>query len=160
MAFSTHIPEDHKVGVGAVIWAEAKYVSTLFAFLPYSQQIWAVWQTYSFHNSTSDLQTYCMYSCFNIQFLKSSFIDFQDSSCTVRKTDEPFWYLFNDGCVVVVQGRCDGTGRLYLVGCGYNAYPVGSEYAEYPQMDNKQQDRQRRKYRYIVHAEQNALTFR
>ncbi|XP_067116075.1 cytidine and dCMP deaminase domain-containing protein 1 [Osmerus mordax] len=58
------------------------------------------------------------------------------------------------------SGRCDGTGRLYLVGCGYNAYPVGSEYAEYPQMDNKQQDRQRRKYRYIVHAEQNALTFR
>ncbi|XP_034533265.1 cytidine and dCMP deaminase domain-containing protein 1 [Notolabrus celidotus] len=54
----------------------------------------------------------------------------------------------------------DGTGRLYLVGCGYNAYPAGSQYAEYPQMDNKQQDRQRRKYRYIIHAEQNALTFR
>ncbi|XP_023276040.1 cytidine and dCMP deaminase domain-containing protein 1 isoform X2 [Seriola lalandi dorsalis] len=55
---------------------------------------------------------------------------------------------------------CDGTGRLYLVGCGYNAYPAGSKYAEYPQMDNKQEDRQRRKYRFIVHAEQNALTFR
>ncbi|KAM3850747.1 cytidine and dCMP deaminase domain-containing protein 1 [Diretmus argenteus] len=55
---------------------------------------------------------------------------------------------------------CDGTGRLYLVGCGYNAYPAGSQYAEYPQMDTKQQDRQRRKYRYIIHAEQNALTFR
>ncbi|XP_060888844.1 cytidine and dCMP deaminase domain-containing protein 1 isoform X2 [Labrus mixtus] len=54
----------------------------------------------------------------------------------------------------------DGTGRLYLVGCGYNAYPAGSQYAEYPQMDNKQEDRQRRKYRYIIHAEQNALTFR
>uniref|UniRef100_A0AAZ3QAH9 Cytidine and dCMP deaminase domain-containing protein 1 n=1 Tax=Oncorhynchus tshawytscha TaxID=74940 RepID=A0AAZ3QAH9_ONCTS len=27
-------------------------------------------------------------------------------------------------------------------------------------MDTKQQDRQRRKYRYIIHAEQNALTFR
>ncbi|XP_075950571.1 cytidine and dCMP deaminase domain-containing protein 1 [Anarhichas minor] len=54
----------------------------------------------------------------------------------------------------------DGTGCLCLVGCGYNAYPAGSHYAEYPQMDNKQEDRQRRKYRYIVHAEQNALTFR
>ncbi|XP_019959469.1 cytidine and dCMP deaminase domain-containing protein 1 isoform X2 [Paralichthys olivaceus] len=55
---------------------------------------------------------------------------------------------------------CNGLGRLYLVGCGYNAYPAGSKYAEYPQMDTKQEDRQRRKYRYIVHAEQNALTFR
>lgn len=54
----------------------------------------------------------------------------------------------------------DGTGSLSLVGCGYNAYPAGSHYAEYPQMDNKQEDRQRRKYRYMVHAEQNALTFR
>ncbi|CAJ1086950.1 cytidine and dCMP deaminase domain-containing protein 1 [Xyrichtys novacula] len=54
----------------------------------------------------------------------------------------------------------DGTGCLHLVGCGYNAYPAGSHYAEYPQMDNKQEDRQRRKYRYIIHAEQNALTFR
>ncbi|KAM8903580.1 cytidine and dCMP deaminase domain-containing protein 1 isoform 2-T3 [Spinachia spinachia] len=53
-----------------------------------------------------------------------------------------------------------GTGHLCLVGCGYNAYPAGSHYAEYPQMDTKQEDRQRRKYRYIVHAEQNALTFR
>lgn len=58
------------------------------------------------------------------------------------------------------QAGSDGTGCLYLVGCGYNAYPAGSQYAEYPQMDNKQKDRQRRKYRYIVHAEQNALTFR
>lgn len=58
------------------------------------------------------------------------------------------------------QAGCDGTGRLYLVGCGYNAYPAGSQYAEYPQMDTKQQDRQRRKYRFIVHAEQSALTFR
>lgn len=49
---------------------------------------------------------------------------------------------------------------MYLVGCGYNAYPVGSEYAEFPQMDDKQEERQRRKYRYIIHAEQNALTFR
>lgn len=63
-------------------------------------------------------------------------------------------------CAHLFQGGCDGTGRLYLVGCGYNAYPVGSEYGEYPQMDNKEQDRQRRKYRYIIHAEQNALTFR
>ncbi|XP_022622394.1 cytidine and dCMP deaminase domain-containing protein 1 isoform X2 [Seriola dumerili] len=58
------------------------------------------------------------------------------------------------------EAGCDGTGRLYLAGCGYNAYPAGSKYAEYPQMDNKQEDRQRRKYRFIVHAEQNALTFR
>ncbi|XP_051283359.1 cytidine and dCMP deaminase domain-containing protein 1 [Dicentrarchus labrax] len=67
------------------------------------------------------------------------------------------------GAVIWAKGQSagsDGTGCLYLVGCGYNAYPAGSQYAEYPQMDNKQEDRQRRKYRYIVHAEQNALTFR
>ncbi|XP_032361949.1 cytidine and dCMP deaminase domain-containing protein 1 [Etheostoma spectabile] len=67
------------------------------------------------------------------------------------------------GAVIWAKGPSagmDGTGCLYLVGCGYNAYPAGSKYAEYPQMDNKQEDRQRRKYRYIVHAEQNALTFR
>lgn len=58
------------------------------------------------------------------------------------------------------QAGCDGLGHMQLVGCGYNAYPAGSLYAEYPQMDTKQEDRQRRKYRYIVHAEQNALTFR
>ncbi|XP_008279263.1 cytidine and dCMP deaminase domain-containing protein 1 isoform X2 [Stegastes partitus] len=67
------------------------------------------------------------------------------------------------GTVIWAKGQsagCNGTGCLYLVGCGYNAYPAGSQYAEYPQMDNKQEDRQRRKYRYIIHAEQNALTFR
>uniref|UniRef100_A0A1A7WJ39 Cytidine and dCMP deaminase domain-containing protein 1 n=1 Tax=Iconisemion striatum TaxID=60296 RepID=A0A1A7WJ39_9TELE len=67
------------------------------------------------------------------------------------------------GAVIWAKGQsacCCGTGRLYLVGCGYNAYPAGSKYAEYPQMDNKQEDRERRKYRYIIHAEQNALTFR
>ncbi|KAL4656534.1 cytidine and dCMP deaminase domain-containing protein 1 isoform X2 [Arapaima gigas] len=67
------------------------------------------------------------------------------------------------GAVIWAEGKsdhCDGTGQLYLVGCGYNAYPVGSQYAEFPQMDNKQQDRQCRKYRYIIHAEQNALIFR
>ncbi|XP_070711723.1 cytidine and dCMP deaminase domain-containing protein 1 [Pempheris klunzingeri] len=67
------------------------------------------------------------------------------------------------GAVIWAKGQSagsDGTGCLYLVGCGYNAYPAGSQYAEYPQMDNKQGDRQRCKYRYIVHAEQNALTFR
>ncbi|XP_076579338.1 cytidine and dCMP deaminase domain-containing protein 1 isoform X1 [Chaetodon auriga] len=67
------------------------------------------------------------------------------------------------GAVIWARGQStggDGTGCLYLVGCGYNAYPAGSQYAEYPQMDDKQEDRQRRKYRYIVHAEQNALTFR
>ncbi|KAK9981357.1 hypothetical protein ABG768_000902 [Culter alburnus] len=67
------------------------------------------------------------------------------------------------GAVIWAEGKqsqCDGTGRLYLVGCGYNAYPVGSQYAEYPQLDHKQKERQNRKYRYILHAEQNALTFR
>ncbi|XP_077456154.1 cytidine and dCMP deaminase domain-containing protein 1 [Stigmatopora argus] len=54
----------------------------------------------------------------------------------------------------------NGRRHLSLVGCGYNAYPAGSQYAEYPLMDDKQEDRKRRKYRYIVHAEQNALTFR
>ncbi|KAL6481634.1 hypothetical protein MHYP_G00097140 [Metynnis hypsauchen] len=58
------------------------------------------------------------------------------------------------------QAECDGTGAMYLVGCGYNAYPAGSEYAEFPQMDTRQEERRHRKYRYIIHAEQNALTFR
>lgn len=58
------------------------------------------------------------------------------------------------------QASSDGTGRLYLVGCGYNAYPAGSLNGEYPQMDTKQEDPQRRKYRFIIHAEQNAFTFR
>uniref|UniRef100_A0A3B3BP12 Cytidine and dCMP deaminase domain-containing protein 1 n=2 Tax=Oryzias melastigma TaxID=30732 RepID=A0A3B3BP12_ORYME len=67
------------------------------------------------------------------------------------------------GAVIWAKGKqvgFGGTGRLSLVGCGYNAYPAGSKYAEYPQMDTKQEDRQRRKYRYMIHAEQNALTFR
>lgn len=67
------------------------------------------------------------------------------------------------GAVIWAKGDtagCRQTGGLYLIGCGYNAYPTGSQYLEYPQMDGKQEDRQRRKYRYIVHAEQNALTFR
>ncbi|XP_026865947.2 cytidine and dCMP deaminase domain-containing protein 1 [Electrophorus electricus] len=68
------------------------------------------------------------------------------------------------GAVIWAEGRlpprCDGTGSMYLVGCGYNAYPVGSVYAEYPQMDDKQAERRHRKYRYIIHAEQNAITFR
>ncbi|KAK7893316.1 hypothetical protein WMY93_022468 [Mugilogobius chulae] len=58
------------------------------------------------------------------------------------------------GCVPALMGG------LYLVGCGFNAYPSGSHFNEFPQMDDKQEDRQRRKYRYIIHAEQNALTFR
>uniref|UniRef100_A0A3Q3N738 Cytidine and dCMP deaminase domain-containing protein 1 n=1 Tax=Mastacembelus armatus TaxID=205130 RepID=A0A3Q3N738_9TELE len=76
------------------------------------------------------------------------------------RTDDP---KVGVGAVIWAKGQsagCDGTRCLYLVGCGYNAYPAGSQYAEYPQMDNKQEDRQRRKYRYIIHAEQNALTFR
>uniref|UniRef100_A0A3P9HZ56 Cytidine and dCMP deaminase domain-containing protein 1 n=1 Tax=Oryzias latipes TaxID=8090 RepID=A0A3P9HZ56_ORYLA len=67
------------------------------------------------------------------------------------------------GAVIWAKGKrvgFGGTGHLSLVGCGYNAYPAGSKYAEYPQMDTKQEDRQRRKYRYMIHAEQNALTFR
>ncbi|KAM4701477.1 cytidine and dCMP deaminase domain-containing protein 1 [Discoglossus pictus] len=55
---------------------------------------------------------------------------------------------------------CDGTGPMYFLGCGYNAFPVGSEYADFPHMDDKQKDREIRKFRYIIHAEQNALTFR
>ncbi|KAE8627103.1 hypothetical protein XENTR_v10006877 [Xenopus tropicalis] len=55
---------------------------------------------------------------------------------------------------------CDGTGSLYFLGCGYNAFPVGSEYADFPHMDDKQKDREIRKFRYIIHAEQNAITFR
>ena len=49
---------------------------------------------------------------------------------------------------------------MYFIGCGYNAFPVGSEYADFPNMDDKQKDREIRKFRYIVHVEQNALTFR
>nr|XP_055060614.1 cytidine and dCMP deaminase domain-containing protein 1 [Misgurnus anguillicaudatus] len=58
------------------------------------------------------------------------------------------------------QSKCDGTGRFYLVSCGYNAYPLGSGYADYPRMDHRQEERQNTKYRYVLHAEQNALTFR
>uniref|UniRef100_H3AG63 Cytidine and dCMP deaminase domain-containing protein 1 n=1 Tax=Latimeria chalumnae TaxID=7897 RepID=H3AG63_LATCH len=67
------------------------------------------------------------------------------------------------GAVIWAEGKpsnCDGTGALYLIGCGCNAYPVGSEYADFPQMDDQQKDREIRKFRYIIHAEQNALTFR
>ncbi|XP_061571833.1 cytidine and dCMP deaminase domain-containing protein 1 [Cololabis saira] len=67
------------------------------------------------------------------------------------------------GAVIWAKGQsvgCSGTGGLHLVGCGFNAYPAGSTYGEYPQMDTKQKDRKRRKYGYIIHAEQNALTFR
>lgn len=56
--------------------------------------------------------------------------------------------------------HCDGTGAMYFIGCGYNAFPVGSEYADFPHMDDKQKEREIRKFRYIIHAEQNALTFR
>ncbi|EHB00050.1 Cytidine and dCMP deaminase domain-containing protein 1 [Heterocephalus glaber] len=35
-----------------------------------------------------------------------------------------------------------------------------SEYADFPHMDDKQKDREIRKFRYIVNSEQNALTFR
>ncbi|XP_063808069.1 cytidine and dCMP deaminase domain-containing protein 1 isoform X2 [Pseudophryne corroboree] len=55
---------------------------------------------------------------------------------------------------------CDGTGSMYFLGCGYNAFPVGSAYADFPHMDDKQKDREIRKFRYIIHAEQNAITFR
>lgn len=59
-----------------------------------------------------------------------------------------------------LQRSCDGTGAMYFIGCGYNAFPVGSEYADFPHMDDKHKDREIRKFRYIIHAEQNALTFR
>ncbi|XP_029458720.1 cytidine and dCMP deaminase domain-containing protein 1 [Rhinatrema bivittatum] len=69
------------------------------------------------------------------------------------------------GAVIWAEGKsspanCDGTGAMYFLGCGYNAFPVGSEYADFPHMDDKQKDREIRKFRYIIHAEQNALTFR
>ncbi|XP_074073249.1 cytidine and dCMP deaminase domain-containing protein 1 isoform X3 [Macrotis lagotis] len=67
------------------------------------------------------------------------------------------------GAVIWAEGKsktCDGTGAMYFIGCGYNAFPVGSEYADFPHMDDKQKDREIRKFRYIIHAEQNALTFR
>nr|XP_033803557.1 cytidine and dCMP deaminase domain-containing protein 1 isoform X2 [Geotrypetes seraphini] len=69
------------------------------------------------------------------------------------------------GAVIWAEGKfspanCDGTGAMYFIGCGYNAFPVGSEYADFPHMDDKQNDREIRKFRYIIHAEQNALTFR
>ncbi|XP_030636535.1 cytidine and dCMP deaminase domain-containing protein 1 [Chanos chanos] len=66
------------------------------------------------------------------------------------------------GAVIWAEGKhspCDGTGPMYLVGCGYNAYPGGSAYAEYPQTQKRQKGLHN-KYRYIIHAEQNALTFR
>lgn len=83
-----------------------------------------------------------------------SFIAYFQCYILIKVTDGEF------SNALVLQAGCDGTNGLHLVGCGYNAYPTGSQYAEYPQMDNKQEDRPRRKYRYIVHAEQNALTFR
>ncbi|KAI4897358.1 hypothetical protein NFI96_017344 [Prochilodus magdalenae] len=58
------------------------------------------------------------------------------------------------------QAECDGTGAMYLVGCGYNAFPAGSEYAEFLQMGTRQEKRRHSRYQYIIHAEQNALTFR
>ncbi|GAB1298964.1 Cytidine and dCMP deaminase domain-containing protein 1 [Apodemus speciosus] len=68
------------------------------------------------------------------------------------------------GAVIWAEAKshrsCDGTGAMYFVGCGYNAFPVGSEYADFPHMDDKHKDREIRKFRYIIHAEQNALTFR
>nr|XP_020026495.1 cytidine and dCMP deaminase domain-containing protein 1 [Castor canadensis] len=67
------------------------------------------------------------------------------------------------GAVIWAEGKsksCDGTGAMYFIGGGYNAFPVGSEYADFPHMDDKQKDREIRKFRYIIHAEQNALTFR
>ncbi|XP_060754833.1 cytidine and dCMP deaminase domain-containing protein 1 isoform X2 [Neoarius graeffei] len=67
------------------------------------------------------------------------------------------------GTVIWAEGRlpqCDGTGSMYLVGCGYNAYPVGSQYAEFPQMDDKQEERQRRKYRSAdVKEDENTMLF-
>ncbi|MBZ3871046.1 Cytidine and dCMP deaminase domain-containing protein 1 [Sciurus carolinensis] len=65
--------------------------------------------------------------------------------------------------VIWAEGKsrsCEGTGAMYFIGCGYNTFPIGSEYADFPHMDDKQKDREMRKFRYIIHAEQNALTFR
>ncbi|KAJ8256256.1 hypothetical protein COCON_G00201200 [Conger conger] len=58
------------------------------------------------------------------------------------------------------SGRCDGTGCMYLVGCGYNGYPGGSVCSAFPWMGSEEKDPRERKYKYIIHAEQNALIFR
>lgn len=73
-----------------------------------------------------------------------------------------YWVEMSPNVMIclLLQRSCDGTGAMYFVGCGYNAFPVGSEYADFPHMDDKQKDREIRKFRYIIHAEQNALTFR
>ncbi|CAL1598061.1 unnamed protein product [Knipowitschia caucasica] len=68
------------------------------------------------------------------------------------------------GAVIWVKRQQGGgpslMGGLSLVGSGFNAYPSGSQYQQYPQHDDKQEDRERRKYRFMIHAEQNAITFR
>ncbi|XP_061106698.1 cytidine and dCMP deaminase domain-containing protein 1-like [Conger conger] len=58
------------------------------------------------------------------------------------------------------SGRCDGTGGMYLVGCGYNGYAGGSAYSAFPQMGSEEKDPWKKKYKYIIHAEQNVLIFR
>ncbi|KAF3825837.1 hypothetical protein GH733_006664 [Mirounga leonina] len=70
--------------------------------------------------------------------------------------------IHNQSLPQEIARHCMVQARLlaYRTGCGYNAFPVGSEYADFPHMDDKQKDREIRKFRYIVHAEQNALTFR
>lgn len=64
------------------------------------------------------------------------------------------------GVGAVIWAKEEQTRGLSFVGCGFNAYPCSSQFNEYPRMDDKQKERQRRKYRFIIHAEQNALTFR
>ncbi|XP_061107438.1 cytidine and dCMP deaminase domain-containing protein 1-like isoform X2 [Conger conger] len=56
--------------------------------------------------------------------------------------------------------RCDGTGHMYLVGCGYNGYPGGSAYSAFPWMGSDELNPRKKKYKYIIHAEQNVLIFR
>ncbi|XP_051983079.1 cytidine and dCMP deaminase domain-containing protein 1-like [Xyrauchen texanus] len=86
--------------------------------------------------------------------------------CTIQarllacRTEDP---KVGVGAVIWAEGKssqCDGTGKLYFVACGYNAQPKSSEYAEYLLKDNKEEEKQNWKCKYILHAELNALTFR
>ncbi|KAJ0062598.1 hypothetical protein NL108_018285, partial [Boleophthalmus pectinirostris] len=106
-------------------------------------------------------------------FYRTGLVGLEAQSCFLQVFEsKPVIFIADDpkvgvGSVIWAKRKhsCPGCGPalmggLYLVGCGFNAYPSGSHFNEFPQMDDKQEDRQRRKYRYIIHAEQNALTFR
>ncbi|XP_043928325.1 cytidine and dCMP deaminase domain-containing protein 1-like [Protopterus annectens] len=66
------------------------------------------------------------------------------------------------GAVIWAKGKshCAGTGNMYLVGCSYNGFVIGSEFADFPRTVTAKQRSAVNKYKYIIHAEQNALYFR